>query len=155
MLVEAKEVIATQIKDESQGFDISRRLFCKTDVLDYYPGLVTVVHSAKKELHLAHFLVKEYLSEMNDFNKITASISITKTCLTYLTDINSSSGKVGQDFPMARYAAEIWTGHAALVQALPDIVRVIVGFLTKEETFKRWACLYQADRSWVFNPGPP
>jgi hypothetical protein len=154
-LAETKEVIATQIENEPQGFDIKHRLFCETDVLDYCPGLITVVHAAKNVVHLAHFSVKECLSELNDFNNMTASISITRTCLTYLTDINSSRGELKQEFPMTRYAAEVWTGHAALAQGVPDVVRLIVRFLTEEETFQRWARLYQADRSWDINPGPP
>ncbi|KAJ5391857.1 Pfs NACHT and ankyrin domain protein [Penicillium cosmopolitanum] len=38
-LAEAKEVIATQIKNDSQGINIKRQLFCKTNVLDYCPSL--------------------------------------------------------------------------------------------------------------------
>ncbi|KAL4970913.1 ankyrin repeat-containing domain protein [Aspergillus stella-maris] len=154
-LAETKEVIATQIEDEPHGFDINRRLFCETDVLDYCPSLVTVVDAAEKELHLAHFSVKEYLSGMEDFNKTTASISIMRTCLTYLTDISSSHRELQEEFPMARYAAEVWTAHAVLASACPDIVQMIVGFLTKNETFEKWARLYQADRSWDTNPDPP
>ncbi|KFA55211.1 hypothetical protein S40293_09949 [Stachybotrys chartarum IBT 40293] len=154
-LAEAKEVIATQIENESQGFDIKRRLFCETDVLDYCPSLVTVVHAADVELHLAHFSVKEYLLGENQFEVMTASISITKTCLTYLTDINGSHGEIKQDFPMARYAAEVWTVHAALAQATEDICRATVRFLEMETTFQRWARLYQADRGWADDPGPP
>jgi hypothetical protein len=86
-LAEAKEIIATQIENESHGLDTKRRLFCDTDVLDYCPSLVTVVHAADKELHLAHFSVKEYLVREDPFELTTASMSITRTCLTYLTDI--------------------------------------------------------------------
>ncbi|KAL4789115.1 Pfs, NACHT and ankyrin domain protein [Aspergillus venezuelensis] len=154
-LAEAKEVIATQIKDKPHGFDINRRLFCETDVLVYCPSLVTIVPAEEKELHLAHFSVKEYLGGMEDFNNTTASISIMRTCLTYLTDINSSHRELQKEFPMARYAAEVWTAHAVLAPARPDIVQVIVGFLTKNETFEKWARLYQADRSWDTKPGPP
>jgi hypothetical protein len=88
-LAEAKEVIATQIEQEPR-FDVKHRLYHEIDVLGYCPGLVTVVHAADKELHLAHFSVKEYLLRENQFNITTASISITRTCLTYLTDINGS-----------------------------------------------------------------
>ena len=154
-LAEAKEVIATQIENESQGFDIKRRLFCDTDVLDYCPGLVTVVHATDKELHLAHFSVKEYLLRENQFKISTASISITRTCLAYLTDINGSHKKIKQDFPMARFAAKNWTDFAALAQASENIVRATVRFLEEEVTFQRWARLYQADIPWEDDPGPP
>ncbi|KAJ5273735.1 Pfs NACHT and ankyrin domain protein [Penicillium angulare] len=154
-LVEAKEVIATQIEEEPRGFDIKRRLFCDTELLDYCPGLATIVHATDKELHLAHFSVKEYLLSRNDYQVMAASISFTKTCLTYLTEISGSHEEIQQDFPMARYAAESWTGHAALAQASEDIVQVTIRFLEEEATFQRWARLYQADRSWDVDPGPP
>jgi hypothetical protein len=96
-LAEAKEVIATQIENEPRGFDIKRRLFCEIDIMDYCPSLVTVAHATGKELHLAHFSVKEYLLGENQFEITTASISITRTCLTYLTDITGSN-RVGSGF---------------------------------------------------------
>ncbi|KAM3513179.1 hypothetical protein MY11210_003204 [Beauveria gryllotalpidicola] len=154
-LAEAKEIIATQIENESPSFDIKRRLFCETDVLDYCPGLVTVVDAADQELHLAHFSVKEYLLGENQFKITTASISITKTCLTYLTDIHPSHREVQRDFPMARCAAKFWTHYAVLAQDSEAIVRATVCFLEKEATFQRWTRLYQPDRYWFDDPGPP
>jgi ankyrin repeat protein len=153
-LAEAKEVIATQIKQELQGFDKKRRLFCETDVLDYCPSLITVVH-AMNELHLAHFSVKEYLLGENYFSIATANISITATYLIYLTDLSGSNQEIRRDFPIARHAAELWTEHAALAQASEDISRMIVRFLVNEVTFQRWARLYQADMGWADNPGHP
>ncbi|KAK2604011.1 hypothetical protein QQS21_003847 [Conoideocrella luteorostrata] len=153
-LAEAKEVIATQIEHKQRGFNTKRRLFREIEILTYCPGLVTI-HAADKELHLAHFSVKEYLLGEKQFNITIASISITTTCLTYLTDINGSHEKIIQNFPMARYAAEIWTAHAALAQNSEDIVRAAVEFLETEVTFRRWAQLYQADKSWDHNPGLP
>ncbi|KAJ5136783.1 NACHT nucleoside triphosphatase [Penicillium atrosanguineum] len=154
-LAEVKEVIATQIENESRGFDMKRRLFCETDILAYCPSLVTVIHANDKELHLAHFSVKEYLLRHDQFQITTASISITRTCLTYLTDIDGSEREIKRYFPMARYAAEHWTYHAALTRADEEIMGITVRFLEKEETFQRWARLYQADRSWDDSPGPP
>ncbi|KAI3149062.1 hypothetical protein DTO046C5_9716 [Penicillium roqueforti] len=154
-LADAIEIIATQIEHESQGFDIKRRLFCENDVMDYCPGLVTVVHDTGKELHLAHFSVKEYLVKENQFDDTTASVSITRTCLTYLTDITGSNREIKRDFPMAKCAAELLTGHASLAQGSEDMVGVTVRFLEKEATFQRWGRLYQADRSWDDDPGPP
>ncbi|RHZ48411.1 uncharacterized protein CDV56_105659 [Aspergillus thermomutatus] len=154
-LVKAKEVIATQIENKPLGFDIKRRLLCETDVIDYCPSLVTVVHAIDTELHLAHIPVKEYLLGENHFKIPTASISITRTCLTYLTDIDGSHRVIQRDFPMARYVAELWIDQAALAQASEDIVQVTVRFLEKEATFQRWCRLYQVDGSWDNDPGPP
>jgi hypothetical protein len=154
-LAEAKEVLATQIVNKSKGFDVKRRLFCETDLLDYCPGLATIVHARDKELQLAHFSVKEYLLRDDDFKIMAASISITTTCLTYLTDIKGSHEDIKGHFPMARYAAELWAGYAALARDSEDIVRNTVKFLEEEVTFQRWCRLYQADRSWDHDPGPP
>ncbi|KAJ5214504.1 NACHT nucleoside triphosphatase [Penicillium cf. viridicatum] len=154
-LADAIEIIATQIENESQGFDIKRRLFCENDVMDYCPGLVTIVHNTGKELHLAHFSVKEYLVKENQFNDTTASVSITRTCLTYLTDITGSNRQIKHDFPMTKLAAELLTGHASLAQGSEDIVGVTVRFLEKEATFQRWGRLFRADMSWDGRPGPP
>jgi hypothetical protein len=159
-LAEAVEVIATQIEHEPRGFDVKRRLFRETDVLDYCPSLVTVIEASDfgtttNELSLAHFSVKEYLLGEDQFNITIASISITRTCLTYLTDINSNYEVIKQDFPMASYAAEVWTRYAALAQASEDTVRATVMFLEEEATFQRWARLYQPDRPWSDDPGPP
>lgn len=100
-LDEAKEVIATKIENEPQGFNTKRRLFCENDILGYCPGLVIVVHGTEKEF-LAHFSVKEYLVGQNQFNITAASICITKTCLTYLTDIGGDHNAIKEKFPMAR-----------------------------------------------------
>ncbi|RYP70409.1 hypothetical protein DL769_004971 [Monosporascus sp. CRB-8-3] len=160
-LPEAVEIIATDIEEDPPCFDPDGRVFREEEVLRHCPSLISIVaygHGrtrTTKELHLAHFSVKEYLLRENQFNITTASISITRTCLTYLTDINGSNEEIKQDFPMARYAAEVWTGYAALAQASEDIARAIVRFLEEEVTFQRWARLYQPDRHWDDNPRPP
>ncbi|OQD75878.1 hypothetical protein PENANT_c142G01441 [Penicillium antarcticum] len=46
-------------------------------------------------------------------------------------------------------------GHAPLVQTSEDTMQAITSFLEKEAIFQRWARLYQADRSWDDDPGPP
>ncbi|KAJ5740916.1 Pfs NACHT and Ankyrin domain protein [Penicillium malachiteum] len=153
-VAEAKEVIATKIENKSEGFNTKRRLFCDNDILAYCPSLVTVVQATDKELHLAHFSVKEYLLGEYQFNITTASICIMKACLTYLTDIDGNEKSIKEKFPMARYAAEIWTNHAAFALASEDIGQMIVRFLTTEETFQRWTRLYQPDMSWKTEPGP-
>ncbi|KAK0721573.1 Pfs, NACHT and ankyrin domain protein [Lasiosphaeria miniovina] len=146
-LAEAVEVIATQIGNESRGFNKKRRLFCETDVLDYCPSLVAVVQATDKELHLAHFLVKEYLLNNNQLKITSANISITQTCLTYLTDIEGNYEEIEWNFPLAQFAAEVWTSHAASVKSSEEIVRVIIRFLEDEITFQRWRRLYQDSKA--------
>ncbi|MBE3044637.1 hypothetical protein IMZ48_19165 [Candidatus Bathyarchaeota archaeon] len=155
-LSEAVEIIATDIEEDLLCFDVDGRVFGKEEVLRHCPSLISIVlryrwGTAIKELHLTHFSVKEYLLRENQFKISTASISITRTCLTYLTDINSRHGDI-HNFPMARYAAEAWTGYVALAQASEDVVRAMIRFLVEEVTFQRWTHLYQPDDNY---PGPP
>ncbi|KAG7436789.1 putative ankyrin repeat protein L93 [Fusarium oxysporum f. sp. raphani] len=159
-LPEAVEVVATEINQEPRGFDVKRRLFQAADILRYCPSLVTIAQATNyaetvDELHLAHFSVKEYLLEQAEFDLESASIVITKTCLTYLGDIKNNCSTIRSDFPMARYAAEYWTEYAVSAETSKEIVRTTVSFLQDETTFQRWCRLYQADRWWDHEPGPP
>ncbi|KAG7402908.1 Ankyrin repeat domain-containing protein 50 [Fusarium oxysporum f. sp. rapae] len=156
-LPEAVEVIATEINQEPRGFTVKRRLFQAADILRYCPSLVTIAEvtnyaEAVEELHLAHFSVKEYLLKQAQFCLENASITMTKTCLTYLTDIRGGHITIRRDFPMARYAAEYWMDYAVSAETSEDIVRTTVSFLRDETTFQRWCRLYQAERSWDNRP---
>ncbi|KAH6681012.1 hypothetical protein F5X68DRAFT_223548 [Plectosphaerella plurivora] len=82
-LAEAIEVIATQIEEDFARFNVESRLF----------RLVSV-------LHLSYFSVKEYLLGIDQIKLPTTSISITITCLTYLTDIEGSHTEIKRQFPM-------------------------------------------------------
>ncbi|EXL40447.1 hypothetical protein FOCG_17068 [Fusarium oxysporum f. sp. radicis-lycopersici 26381] len=159
-LAEAVEVIATEIDQEPRGFDVDGRLSLKADVLRYCPSLVIIAKVTNytetvEELHLAHFSVKEYLLEQAQFDLESASIVITRTCLTYLGDIENNCSTIRSDFPMARYAAKSWMDYAASAETSEEIVRITVSFLRNETTFQRWCRLYQADRAWDRTPGPP
>ncbi|KAF4461456.1 hypothetical protein FALBO_11750 [Fusarium albosuccineum] len=157
---EAIEVIATQIDQEPQGFDVDARLCQEADVLRCCPSLVLIAEVTQygrtiEELHLAHFSVKEYLLKQAKFDLESASIIITRTCLTYLTDIEGDHSTIRNDFPMARYAAESWFHFAVSAEIELGIVQAAVRFLRDETTFQRWGRLYQSDRSWGDEPGPP
>ncbi|KAF5967354.1 ankyrin repeat protein [Fusarium bulbicola] len=130
-LAEAIEVIATEIDQEPRGFDVDGRLSLKTDILRYCPSLVIIARVTNYtktvgELHLAHFSVKEYLLEQAQFDLESASIVITRTCLTYLSDIKNNYSTITRDFPMARYAAESWMGFAVSAGTSEEIVRITV-----------------------------
>ncbi|KAI5461547.1 ankyrin repeat-containing domain protein, partial [Mariannaea sp. PMI_226] len=150
-LSEAVEVIATEITGESRGFQEERRLFQEIDVLKYCPSLISIaqvttsVPTGTHELHLAHFSVKEYLLKQSQFSLESASVVITKTCLSYLTDIKGDDNTIQTKFPMADYAAEFWMNYAASaeISKVADIVGGIVEFLQNEVTFQRWAYLSQ------------
>ncbi|KAH7268752.1 hypothetical protein B0J15DRAFT_441888 [Fusarium solani] len=159
-LSEAVEVIATQIDREPRRFHVGNRLFSGADVLRYCPSLVLIADVTRygetvQELHLAHFSVKEYLLKEDQFDMGSASTAITRTCLTYLTDIKNSHSGIKHDFPMARFAAESWMDHAVSAETSEDLVRTTVSFLQDKTTFQRWGQLYQADYAWSNDPGPP
>ncbi|KAG7403009.1 Ankyrin repeat domain-containing protein 50 [Fusarium oxysporum f. sp. rapae] len=128
-LPEAVEVVATEINQEPRGFDVKCRLFQAADILQYCPNLVIIAEATNytetvEELHLAHFSVKEYLLEQAQFNLENASIAISKTFLTYLTDIRGSHSTIIRDFPMAKYAAKSWMDYAVSAETSEEIVRI-------------------------------
>uniref|UniRef100_A0A0B7JWZ5 NACHT domain-containing protein n=1 Tax=Bionectria ochroleuca TaxID=29856 RepID=A0A0B7JWZ5_BIOOC len=160
-VLEAIEVIATEIQIDSQHFDIGNRVFDENEVLKFCPGLVSIVEAnqffgtTEKELHLAHFSVKEFLENQGDFGRSSASYVITRTCLTYLTDTGGRHDHIRQVFFMARFAAESWMSFAVSAESVDDVFQAILVFLNGESTFKRWRRLYQAGRSWIGDPGHP
>ncbi|KAK1600133.1 uncharacterized protein LY79DRAFT_585725 [Colletotrichum navitas] len=153
----AIDVIATQIEGEQTGFNAKRRLFLKEDVLKYCPSLVVVTEVLKDryskrtemEIHLAHFSVKEYLTCDEQFQIATASAAITKTYLTYLTDIKGISGKnlpvesIESDFPLAFYAAKRWMYYAKLAMHSDDVFQKVLLFLQDKDAFELWIMFLQ------------
>ncbi|KAF5490945.1 Potassium channel AKT1 [Colletotrichum fructicola] len=93
-VAEAKDVLATHIETVPHHFDIERRLFVDEDLLRYCPGLIMITTSSyvdwrfkgypskrtvereQKEVHLAHFSVKEYLLREHEFQIMTASVQM-------------------------------------------------------------------------------
>ncbi|KFA79857.1 hypothetical protein S40288_10302 [Stachybotrys chartarum IBT 40288] len=154
-VLEAVEIIATEIEAEPRHFDIDSRVFDGTGVLQYCPGLITIIeatNSSTYELHLAHFSVQEYLKTQADFEYLSSSIVITQTCLTYLTDIRGTPNNIERDFPLARFAAEIWTSYATSAEGFEDVLQTILMFLNNENTFQRWSGLYRPH--WHRHPNP-
>ncbi|KAH6708523.1 ankyrin repeat protein [Verticillium dahliae] len=120
---EAIEVVATHIDGEPRGFDVRGRLNREADILRICPGLVEIAQATKgnsttKELHLTHYSIKEYLVREEQYQ--------------------GTYKETTRDFPMAKFAAEVWTG-----------------FLQDDRTFQLWGRLYQPDVPWKNDPGPP
>ncbi|KAL6919050.1 hypothetical protein FSST1_003076 [Fusarium sambucinum] len=152
-LQEAKEVIATNIDVNPSYFDAECRPFEDGLVLQYAPGLISIVEvntteGTINELHLAHFSVQEFLEDRADFELLAASNIITRTCLTYLKDITTSNDDIEHveyDFPMARFAARTWTSFGASAEVFQDSLQEILTFLEGKDTFERWCRLYRAE----------
>ncbi|GKT71811.1 NACHT and ankyrin domain protein [Colletotrichum tofieldiae] len=142
----AVEVVATDIDDDPPHFHCDGRVFSNADILRHCPSLVSVIELEdwdgviRKELHLAHFSVKEYLLLQDDFDPMKSSITITKTCLAYLTDIEGSRWRLAEEYPMAQYAAESWLDLVKAGRAEPpdDVTTAIASFLQEKNTLKRW-----------------
>ncbi|GKT66049.1 hypothetical protein ColTof3_13388 [Colletotrichum tofieldiae] len=79
-----------------------------------------------------------------------ASISITHTCLAYLTSMEDDQFHImTKRFPLARYAAEIWMDHVRLVECVDEVVAATVNFLMNTTTFRMWGRVYQPERPWA------
>ncbi|EKJ76090.1 hypothetical protein FPSE_03722 [Fusarium pseudograminearum CS3096] len=158
-LAEAIEVVATEIDEEPRGFDPNGRLSLDDDILQYCPGLLTVIQVTEyhgvvcDQLHLAHFSVKEYLLKQPKFNLHNASAAISRTCLAYLTDIDENVTHIYHEFPMASYASMYWTTFAVLARDSKQCVQDTVIFLRDQMAVLRWRRLETKMRSPVPSNG--
>ncbi|KAH8647303.1 hypothetical protein BX600DRAFT_420393 [Xylariales sp. PMI_506] len=111
------------------------------------------------ELRLAHFSVKDYITSdpakhnladdlqknlFNDLEEPTARVSIIRTSLAYLLQVDSSNA---WEYPMARFAAQCWTNHAMEVHKkfqhkIPDIEPTMRRFFTSHEAYRLFYRLY-------------
>ncbi|KAK2026126.1 purine and uridine phosphorylase, partial [Colletotrichum zoysiae] len=161
VLSAAMDIIATQIDGEQKGFSKSRRLLDADYILRYCPSLVVITDVPRrrddddeedllvydddwsmKEIHLAHFSVKEYRARDEQFQLATAGAAIAKTCLTYLTDIKVVSPRtIESDFPLARYAAKVWMHYVRLAEHSDDVFQQSLLFFQDEAAFQQWVCV--------------
>ncbi|KAJ0161222.1 Vegetative incompatibility protein HET-E-1 [Colletotrichum tanaceti] len=162
-LGEAVDAMAVRLGEDGRYFDPRDRLPDPTDVTRFCPGLIFLVERAgaagvDRFLQLAHLTVQEYLTrtEIGGFCKLDRSISITQTCLTNLASVEEDQvSKMRDRFPLARYAAEIWTGHAIVAESSDETVAMIVGFLQSQKDCRVWTRLYNAERPLDEDPETP
>ncbi|KAG7124466.1 Vegetative incompatibility protein HET-E-1 like [Verticillium longisporum] len=153
-VTEAVDILATNTEAASPCFAVEGRVFRDDDVLQSVPGLTSIVEvmnsygNIRRELHLAHFSVKEFLLNRAEFDRLTASVSITKTCLTYLTDITGDDEYIDHLFHFATLAATMWIEHGALAESSDDIFSAILRLLNDDKTFGRWIRLF-TDFKWT------
>ncbi|KAL0935964.1 ankyrin repeat protein [Colletotrichum truncatum] len=160
-LQEAVDLIAVRI-ESGGGFNPEDRLPDPEDITRFCPSLITLVEAsnfvkARVVLQLAHFSVKEYLlrHDAERFTKIGPSITITRTCLTYLTSVNKDVvGEILSQFPLAPYAAEILMQHAKPAESLGDVAAAMVCFLQNPTTLQMWATLSRSDYPQVIPAVP-
>ncbi|EXK76210.1 hypothetical protein FOQG_19040 [Fusarium oxysporum f. sp. raphani 54005] len=160
-LKEAVDVVAVRIDSRPGYFDPEDRLPCPSEITRFCPSLVSIVHGphsgqgAVEEVQLAHFSVKEYLLnyQVQGFLHAEASIAITQTCLAYLNSLGQDDvAMIKSQFPLAKYAAEIWMDHAGPAEVSKDVVAAAVSFLENDVLFRLWTRLYQPDKPWLVEP---
>ncbi|KAK2030818.1 purine and uridine phosphorylase, partial [Colletotrichum zoysiae] len=152
-LSEAIEILATDTRTEQPGFDKESRVFGENEVLGHCPSLMFIVEvrvyswsKPQKELHLAHFSVKEYLRSVEEFGPYPSSVAITKTCLTYLRGVSGIHEIIIEGhYPFARLAAKIWTSHAASSQSCEEVFQASLAFIKEQGAFQLWGYLHHAD----------
>ncbi|KAE9567466.1 hypothetical protein CGMCC3_g16399 [Colletotrichum fructicola] len=125
---EAVDVIATLIQKGQQEFNVERRLLRDDDILYYCPSLVSIVEVTRygktvREVQLAHFSVKEYLVDRNQFTLEIASSAIATTCFTYIRGIDCSYPAIRAIFPLAQYAAEVTMELARFAEVSNETVQ--------------------------------
>ncbi|KAK1961506.1 purine and uridine phosphorylase [Colletotrichum sublineola] len=151
-LQECVDVIAVRV-DGAQSFDPKDRLPEPTDILRFCPSLVVLMKTPGTArggglLQLAHFTVKEYLLHgVEGFRGAEPSISITETCLFYLSSVEEiRSSEITRLFPLARYAARNWMDHARVAETSSDTAAAIASFLQSEKRLRIWNWLYRNAR---------
>jgi hypothetical protein len=115
---EAVDIIAIRIDQTHGRFNEEDRMPDPSETIGFCPSLVSIVQAQNshhgrptQELYLAHSSVKEYLHKGNvpGFLGAEPDISITHTCLTYLSSIpKMKRKKIASQFPLARLAARMW-----------------------------------------------
>ncbi|KAI0192278.1 hypothetical protein EV127DRAFT_468867 [Xylaria flabelliformis] len=157
-LEEAVDCIA--VDTNTRMFDPADRMPVPKEISRYCSSLVVIVERAcdngKKatatEIQLAHYSVKEYLSNSPKLpHKIAkhlmvemASESITNVCLTYLLGTFHDNSD-GQPSPLAKYAAQYWTIHARAVNHSESLVKLILDFFAHQEAFEACYQLFPID----------
>ena len=164
-LEEISEVVAIDVNDTPK-VDPQRRLPDPGDVVDICSSLITVTHMSPGEdeldpaesesegscVALAHFSVKEYLisdvirrGKAADYSleEGECHVALTNDCIAYLCQfdgVGTLKHEVFADFPLAKYAAEHWTEHARVAEAIDKTICQDI-FLTKGEAFINWVRL--------------
>ncbi|KAL8336317.1 hypothetical protein RB601_000233 [Gaeumannomyces tritici] len=157
-LPEATDIMATRVETEPRGFNPKRRPIGKADIIKQCPEMlwftspntpISAGHRDPKILTINHTTFnKEGLFEQDRFSATTSYISMTRTCLAYLADIDGDCADIETAFPFSRHAADAWMLTAAKAEMPEDAVREAAMFLQDQRTFQLWRRIYEGDYSW-------
>lgn len=119
----------------------------------------------RKEIQLAHFSVKKYLTSTRlkkdiatDLQETTARASIAEVCLIYLLELNATLPvmEIRKSFFLAQYSARYWVGHAKVAESHSETVRTLAKkFFSHKMFYETCYHLYDADRPWEYNELAP
>ncbi|KAF5604474.1 multiple ankyrin repeats single kh domain protein [Fusarium subglutinans] len=165
---EAVEILATR-PDRHQGqlrFDPENRLFNSSDVERYCPGMIHIVTVTDEdpdergdmcrweEVHLTHFSVKEYLTNIGTFCELDSAVVITETLINYLYDVKDPPYRVRADFPLAIRAEDIWYEFARRAQTVKKIVQMTAKLLLSTANVrKHYRIFKQPSDDWYCSSG--
>lgn len=152
-------------------FDIRNRVFVSEEVVKYCSSLVTLVRkhdsedrTAKMEIQLAHFSVKQYLvsdrleADMaGDLKETSAKAAIMNMCFLYLLELDCSYKlqKTEKTYYLAQYSAKYWAQHAAVIERSGgQVLPIVEEYLSSRATFERGWQLYNLDDPWVSRGSP-
>ncbi|ETS84370.1 hypothetical protein PFICI_02395 [Pestalotiopsis fici W106-1] len=146
-LEEAVDAIAVDTSSQPR-FDPKNRLPIPHDIIQCCSSLVVLVKARNgvDELNLAHFSVQEYLMSSRpkaflteDLEKLNATAAILETCLSYLLDIECSTGEFqlpfGKDdrYPLVDYCVDNWLDYATFVElSTKKAVPIVLEYLHSE-----------------------
>ena len=152
----------------SPAFDPNERLFHPESALNLLSSLTTVVYTkdGRKEIVLAHFSVKEYLTSSRapcslashfSTNQHKANEFIMEGCIQYIYCNSSSfhnvySPSLTRDLPLMYYACKYWFIHAG--NCFRDIEMVskqrVVQFLEHKESVHTWTLHFDPEGCEMF-----
>ena len=157
-------VDAIVVKPEvSPGFKLEDRMPKPEEIVSSCSSLAIIVpiwdrRSGQeiRELRLAHFSVKEYLTSnrvrkdlCHYFRETTARASITTVCLAYLIHLDQKLlvREIRKRFPFAQYCARYWVTHAIAGEEDEILQGLIMDFfLWRERSYTNCYQLYNPER---------
>lgn len=138
----ANEILAARIEKQPSRWRIDKKaIIYKGRLSALCSSLISITTVSQRQslsrleeevgrVHLAHFSVKEYLQDQSDFKIETASIPLTKICLTYLRGMwTSGTEKDLAHFPLKRQAAQILTDVSRFAETCEDVLEGLESLL--------------------------
>ena len=166
-LDEVAEIMVINLS-ANPAFDPNERLFDPESALTVLSSLITVTaKEARKEIHLAHYSVKEYLTSPRAFHSrasrfgidpYAANQRILESCLVYIDcsksfilevlqqgrEASAPLSRLRRVFPLIEYACKYWSVHASNAMTA-KAKQLVVQFLNSKENLKTWTIFFDPE----------